>query len=182
MSNPWIEFVKGYAKDNNLSYLCAMCEISKDPNKKGYKKKVKPTKDQLREEFLNNTKVFVNSFRKAVKNNDEEYINKIKNRYPRYGNKFKKELQKYPDIFDILDNKKKNELNKIKSQLDYIKDTYIYDFNKISDAVDNGVNIDKSIKKNLENLYKEFTKLLIKYKEKGGEKYKSIKSPQELGL
>ena len=39
MSNPWIEFVKGYAKDNNLSYLCAMCEISKDPNKKGYKPK-----------------------------------------------------------------------------------------------------------------------------------------------
>jgi hypothetical protein len=27
MANRWIEFVKNYAKENNISYTCAMCEI-----------------------------------------------------------------------------------------------------------------------------------------------------------
>jgi hypothetical protein len=28
MANRWIEFVKNYAKENNISYTCAMCEIN----------------------------------------------------------------------------------------------------------------------------------------------------------
>ena len=27
MANRWIEFVKAYAKDKNIFYTCAMCEI-----------------------------------------------------------------------------------------------------------------------------------------------------------
>jgi beta-glucosidase-like glycosyl hydrolase len=27
MANRWVEFVKNYAKENNISYTCAMCEI-----------------------------------------------------------------------------------------------------------------------------------------------------------
>ena len=27
MANRWIEFVKNYAKEQNISYTCAMCEI-----------------------------------------------------------------------------------------------------------------------------------------------------------
>ena len=27
MANRWVEFVKQYAKENNISYTCAMCEI-----------------------------------------------------------------------------------------------------------------------------------------------------------
>jgi hypothetical protein len=27
MANRWVEFVKEYAKENNISYTCAMCEI-----------------------------------------------------------------------------------------------------------------------------------------------------------
>ena len=27
MTNRWVEFVKNYAKENNISYTCAMCEI-----------------------------------------------------------------------------------------------------------------------------------------------------------
>ena len=27
MANRWIEFVKAYAKENNISYTCSMCEI-----------------------------------------------------------------------------------------------------------------------------------------------------------
>ena len=27
MANRWVEFVKAYAKENNISYTCAMCEI-----------------------------------------------------------------------------------------------------------------------------------------------------------
>jgi hypothetical protein len=42
MSNPWVEFVKKYAKDNNISYLCAMCKITSDPNKMGYLAEKKP--------------------------------------------------------------------------------------------------------------------------------------------
>jgi hypothetical protein len=182
MSNPWITFVKNYAQKNNLSYLCAMCEITSDPNKKGYKKKVKPTKEQLREEFNNDVKNFANLYMKAVKNNDEEYINLIKNRYPRYGDKFKKALEKYPDVFDALDSRKSNELKQMKSQLDYLKDTYTYDYNKISDAVDNGVKLDKSIKKNFEKIYKQFEKLRTQYKEKGGVYKTKILSPQELNI
>jgi len=185
MPNPWIDFIKKYAKDNNLSYLCAMCEVSKDPNKKGYKKKVKQTDNSNDDMLLLNTVInFVNSFRKAVKNNDEQHIINAKDNFKKRSNKFKKELEKFPDVFNALNNDNndnKNELNKLKSQLDYIKDTYIYDYEKIADAVDNGVTINKNIKKNLENLHKKFTKLLEIYKEKGG-KYKGIKSPQELGL
>ena len=32
MANRWIDFVKAYAKDKNISYTCAMCEIkTKNP-------------------------------------------------------------------------------------------------------------------------------------------------------
>ena len=27
MANRWVEFVKQYANENNISYTCAMCEI-----------------------------------------------------------------------------------------------------------------------------------------------------------
>ena len=27
MANRWVEFVKNYAKEKNISYTCAMCEI-----------------------------------------------------------------------------------------------------------------------------------------------------------
>ena len=29
MSNPWIEHVRKYAKDNNITYMCAITEASK---------------------------------------------------------------------------------------------------------------------------------------------------------
>jgi len=29
MSNPWVEHVKKYAKDNNITYMCAITEASK---------------------------------------------------------------------------------------------------------------------------------------------------------
>ena len=27
MVNRWVEFVKNYSKENNISYTCAMCDI-----------------------------------------------------------------------------------------------------------------------------------------------------------
>jgi hypothetical protein len=30
MANRWVEFVKAYAKENNISYSCAMCEIKNE--------------------------------------------------------------------------------------------------------------------------------------------------------
>jgi hypothetical protein len=47
MANRWVEFVKNYSKENNISYTCAMCEIKNKglykPLKKGEPKPVEKT-------------------------------------------------------------------------------------------------------------------------------------------
>lgn len=48
MVNRWIEHVKNYAQKNNISYMCALCEISNDKNKKGYVSKPKKDKPRLK--------------------------------------------------------------------------------------------------------------------------------------
>jgi len=42
-SNPWIQHVKKYAKDNGISYSCAISEASKTYKKKGSKTETKET-------------------------------------------------------------------------------------------------------------------------------------------
>jgi hypothetical protein len=44
MTNRWVEFVKNYAKENKISYTCAMCEIKN----KGLYKPLK--KEAIKEE------------------------------------------------------------------------------------------------------------------------------------
>ena len=42
MSNPWVEHVKKYAKDNNITYMCAITEASKTYKKPQSKLQSKP--------------------------------------------------------------------------------------------------------------------------------------------
>jgi len=42
MSNPWVEHVRKYAKDNNITYMCAITEASKTYKKPQSKLQSKP--------------------------------------------------------------------------------------------------------------------------------------------
>mmetsp|Transcript_10790 Transcript_10790/g.14068 ORF Transcript_10790/g.14068 Transcript_10790/m.14068 type:complete len:144 (+) Transcript_10790:101-532(+) len=44
MPSAWTEHVRKYAKDNNISYMCAISEASKTYEKKPVKKKTEPIK------------------------------------------------------------------------------------------------------------------------------------------
>ena len=45
MPSPWVEHVRKYAKDNNISYMCAISDASKTyDKKKPIKKKSEPVK------------------------------------------------------------------------------------------------------------------------------------------
>ena len=62
MANRWVEFVKAYAKENNISYTCAMCEIKN----KGLYTPLK--KDAIKEE---ESKIFS----KWLKKREKKYMN-----------------------------------------------------------------------------------------------------------
>ena len=42
MGNPWVEHVRKYAKDNNITYMCAITEASKKYKKPQSKLQSKP--------------------------------------------------------------------------------------------------------------------------------------------
>ncbi len=67
MSNPWVEHVKKYAKDNNITYMCAITEASKT-----YKK----------------TKATPKMTTKAIpkEQDDKKYIRLIEEYLEKYGN------------------------------------------------------------------------------------------------
>jgi hypothetical protein len=55
MANRWVEFVKKYASENNISYTCAMCEIKtkglyKPLNKQKTKEDIKTIKIKQRKQ------------------------------------------------------------------------------------------------------------------------------------
>ncbi len=49
-SNPWVEHVKKYAKENNITYMCAITEASKTYKKDNETKIIKVKKKKLEEE------------------------------------------------------------------------------------------------------------------------------------
>lgn len=59
MANRWVEFVKKYANENNISYTCAMCEIKtkglykplEKQEKKGNTKTIKIKKQKAKKEI-----------------------------------------------------------------------------------------------------------------------------------
>jgi hypothetical protein len=76
MANRWIEFVKKYANENNISYTCAMCEIKtkglyKPLNKQETKEDIKTIKIKQQKPKLNIDKEEEDIFKEVNKNFNE---------------------------------------------------------------------------------------------------------------
>ena len=95
MPNKWIEHVKKFAKENGLSYGCAM---SKPNLKDGYTPSVKMTSKEKKQKKIDDmNKTIVSSLLKRIKNmtsEDRPYNaasqsirDSIKEQYPKYYNK-----------------------------------------------------------------------------------------------
>jgi hypothetical protein len=98
MANRWIEFVKNYAKEQNISYTCAMCEIKT-------KNLYKPLKKEANRE--EEPKIFTIKTKKTNPKEEEE----------------KKTKQKNDEIFRL--EAKLEELIKI-YETAYLSDTMVY--------------------------------------------------------
>ena len=97
MANRWILFVKNYAKENNISYTCAMCEIKtknlykplkKEANKEEPKiitiktKKTNPKRKEEKENLIKIDKVRqkLNDEKKQILNDIEKILKRPKRR------------------------------------------------------------------------------------------------------
>jgi hypothetical protein len=89
MANRWIEFVKKYANENNISYTCAMCEIKT----KGL---YKPLNKQETKEDIKTIKIKQQKAKKEIEYEDEEEAE--------YEDKEKEEIEDL--IFKKLEKKK----------------------------------------------------------------------------
>jgi len=127
MSNPWVEHVKKYAKDNNITYMCAITEASKT-----YKK----------------TKATPKMTTKAIpkEQDDKKYIRLIEEYFEKYGNSnLKKQItgntfddrkQKALVIIEEL-NKDANEINSLKNKMMSDDTIDLMDFVKNNNALFN---------------------------------------------
>jgi len=112
MSNRWVEHVRKFAKDNNMTYMCAITEASKT-----YKK----TKD---DELKSTPKMTTKAIPKEQ--DDKKYIRLIEEYLEKYGNSnLKKQItgntfddrkQKALVIVEEL-NKDANEINRLKNKM-----------------------------------------------------------------
>ena len=125
MSNPWVEHVRKYAKDNNITYMCAITEASKT-----YKK----------------TKATPKMTTKAIpkEQDDKKYIRLIEEYLEKYGNSnLKKQItgntfddrkQKALVIIEEL-NKDANEINSLKNKMMSDDTIDLMDFVKNNNAL-----------------------------------------------
>ena len=101
MPNSWINHVKKYAKENNLSYACA---LSQPDIKDGYEKVKKISKKQVLED-RNKTSI-LNSFVKRVKEMSDEDKPIVLMKYNSLSTELKDLFQsKYPNLSKKLNNK-----------------------------------------------------------------------------
>ena len=115
MTNRWVEFVKIYAKEKNISYNCAMCEIKTKNLYKPLKKEEKPLKGVLELPRTADPKIFSKMIKvkkpkkieKKQKQKEEEEEKEIEN-----PDIISNELQKL--LFVSGTEKIKNALNKLK--------------------------------------------------------------------
>ena len=96
MVNAWIEHVKKYAKENNISYGCAITEA-----KASYVKKTKKTKEQLDAEDIkawgNKLKILKADYKR--RGDDEDQINLLKMRFSKYGSGLKDYIKSIDNEF-----------------------------------------------------------------------------------
>ena len=112
MSNRWVDHVRKFAKDNNMTYMCAITEASKT-----YKK----TKD---DELKSTPKMTTKAIPKEQ--DDKKYIRLIEEYLEKYdnsnlkkqitGNTFDDRKQKALVIVEEL-NKDANEINRLKNKM-----------------------------------------------------------------
>ena len=75
MSNPWVEHVRKYAKDNNMTYMCAITEASKT-----YRKMKEEMKNKEEEPKIFSKIVKVKKQKKQKEEEEEEEdVDKISN-------------------------------------------------------------------------------------------------------
>ena len=88
MTNPWIEHVRKYAKDNDITYMCAISKA-----KETYVKPDKKAEEQKKTDEMNETimKRLKKDYLKAKEADDETKIKFVKSNF----NKKNKEFQQY---------------------------------------------------------------------------------------
>lgn len=106
MSNPWIIYVKQYAKDNKMSFSCALS----DPKlKDNYKPTVKKTSKEKKEEMTAvNDKIIIKDIIKRIKNSTEEDRPTVLMKFNSLKQELKDEIKmNYPNIYNKLNIKQK---------------------------------------------------------------------------
>ena len=85
MANRWVEFVKNYAKEKNISYTCAMCEIKnkglykplkKEANREEEKPEIIEEKDDLIK--IDKVRQQLSDEKKKILNDSEEILKRPK--------------------------------------------------------------------------------------------------------
>ena len=91
MVNPWVEHVRKYAKDNNVSYMCAITEakasyVKSDPKARKAEKE--------KELFKSNVSNQYKKFKKLVAdNNDESDLKSIKARFSKLNDRMQEAIK-----------------------------------------------------------------------------------------
>ena len=101
--NPWIPFVKAYAKEHNISYACAIREAQKT-----YVKKTKKSKEQMEKENIVSWSQTVNRLISEYekRKDDDGQLGLLRMRFNNYGKPLKEFVKtKVPKLFDILTQK-----------------------------------------------------------------------------
>lgn len=106
MSNKWVQHVQQYAKENNITYSCA---LSHPDIKKGYEPVIKKTSKEKKAELtIQNDKIIIKDMIKRIKNSTEEERPVILMKFNSLKPELKEEIKmNYPNIYNKLNIKQK---------------------------------------------------------------------------
>ena len=91
MVNPWVEHVRKYAKDNNISYMCAITEAKASYEKSDPKARKAEKETEL---FKSNVSNQYKKFKKLVAdNNDESDLKSIKARFSKLNDRMQEAIK-----------------------------------------------------------------------------------------
>jgi|AntAceMinimDraft_1070359.scaffolds.fasta_scaffold158792_1 hypothetical protein len=167
MVNRWVEFVKNYAKEQNISYTCAMCEIKT----KGLYKPLK--KEAIKEEpkiFSKIVKVKKQKQKKQKEEEEDEEVPKLDLELPNAADNYIKLMNEYVDKYNLTELKqyiigntfkeKKDKAVIILKQLE--KDLKELDNSKNMVISDDNINLVDFIKNVDKTLLSKYTKMNTK--------------------
>lgn len=197
-SNPWVTFVKKYAKDHNIAYGCAISEASKE-----YKKVNIPSKKKIDNKDINETKKLIEKIektdkedqilldntnekmkeieRKIFQNNNTLYDKQFEDIYKIYQYYSDPEIYKLPYQKNYLYKNKSDQINSIIKNLNYWSKEQNY--NKLNKS-----NKDKLDSIVIPDFWKRTLKVkpeLSQWRDKLSVSYtidKQIKAPYDLNL